>query len=645
MPECPKTAVVLCTCSGIICGPIDWARVQEDLAAHPARPRFRIDELACGHENLEALAQWLREEGPSHVVVAACSPREHETTFRRLLESAGINPYLLQMVNVREHVAWVTPDPAEATPKATRLIQAALNRVRLHEPLQERQVPVRTDAVILGAGPAGMQAALTLARAGRRVTLVERESFLGGQPVRFEELFPNLECGPCLLEPLMGDILHGPEHELITLLTLAEVVEVRGSFGAWTLSIRQQPRYIDPDLCIGCMLCATACPERRPHAWNGAGEMPAVDVAFGGALPSLPHVDPASCLRLRGQDCDACIAECPVEGALDFSQTERLLTVEAGAILLATGATELRGLPVAFAGAENAVSAYDFERLLAMNGPTGGELLKADGSAPRSIAIVHCAGSLDAGEIPYCSGTCCRAALKYAHLAAARLAVPVSRLVREQVVPGVDAARQLAHDTSRVARYEGPGDLSLERDGGDRVIRVHSSGEAVPADLVVLCRPIVPGSGTRDAARLLELGSDGGGFLAPVHALSGSCATSLRGVYLAGSCRGPGDIREAFASGTAAAGLALSDLVEGRDLVLSPQVAVVDPEACSGCRTCLPLCPYKAISWQETERVSQVADLLCQGCGTCVAACPSGAIAGKGFTRAMLRAELEGILS
>ena len=183
----PKTAVILCNCSGIITEKIDWDAVRARLAEHPDGPIVVTDDLACGADNLERLAAWLTEHKPERVVVAACSPREHERTFRTLLAAADINPYYLQMINVREQVAWVTADPGQATAKASRLIGAALKRVSHHQPLVERLVPVRTDVAVIGAGPAGIQAALTLARAGRKVTLIEKEPFFGGMPVRFEE--------------------------------------------------------------------------------------------------------------------------------------------------------------------------------------------------------------------------------------------------------------------------------------------------------------------------------------------------------------------------------------------------------------------------------------------------------------------------
>ncbi len=640
------TVVILCSCSGIISDRIDWETVQQTLADHATRPLFLMDGLACGVDNRERLVRWLQQQQAGRVVVAACSPNEHEATFRAILAEAGINPWYLQMVNVREQIAWVTADPEQATRKAVRMLSAALWRVQQHQPLALRTIPVCCDVAVVGAGPAGMQAALMLARAGRNVTLIEREPFIGGLPVRFEELFPELECGPCLLEPIMADLLHGGESERIRLLTLSEVTEVTGNFGAWNLTVRQQPRYIDPQLCIGCMICATVCPVRRPNRWNYGGDMAAVDVSFAGALPNLPHLDRDSCLKLQGVECNACLAECPVEGSLAFDDPLQEHVIQAGAIVIASGAVEQQALPASFLVADNLHTASSFERLLAMNGPTAGEMVTSDGTPPASLAIVCCAGSLEQEEVPYCSGVCCRAALKYAHLAAARSpGCRVTRLVKEQVVPGVAAAHQLHGDQSQTVRYRSFGELSLSGAGVSQSIVSVTTGQQIPAEMIVMMRPVVPGEGTGAISRLLELELDQAGFIAPLHPLSAPCNAPLKGVYLAGSCRGPGDVADAFASGSGAAGHVLSDLVEGRDLVIEPQVAVVEQEHCSGCKSCLLLCPYQAISWNEREMTAEVNDILCRGCGTCVAGCPSGAIVGRGFSREMLRAELRGVLS
>lgn len=641
-----KTIVILCGCSGIISDHLNWEKVQALLARHPLKPEFLVDELACGAENLEHLAELLRQKQPEHLVVAACSPREHETTFRKLLADTGINPWQLQMVNIREQVVWVTADPQQATHKAARMIFAALNRIRHHKPLYARHQKVCAEVVVIGAGPAGMQAALTLARAGRKVTLIEKEPFIGGLPVRFEELFPNLECGPCLLEPLMGDLLHGAESDLVQLLTLSEVTAVSGSFGNWNLTVRQNPRYINPDLCIGCMICAELCPAKRHNHWNQAGEISAIDSPFAGALPNLPHIEPSACLQLQGKQCDICLENCPVPDAISFTDKMSEFQIHAGAIIIASGAVELQELLPGFANGTEIHTAYSFERLLAMNGPTGGELLKKNGQPPASLAIIHCAGSLDEEEIVYCSGICCRSGMKYSHLAAGKQpGLTVTRLVREQVVPGVEAAALFHGDHSRLVRYQGLSDLVLQNADGEQSVFCRSTGEQIAAEMILLLRPIVPGDGTAAVADILELDCDGAGFLSSLHSLADSCSSTLKGIYLAGSCRGADDLRNAFASGVASAGHVLSALVEGRQLVVDPQVAVVNADLCAGCKTCLQLCPYKAISWNEQDKVAFVTDILCRGCGVCVAACPSGAISGQGFTREMLRAELKGVLS
>jgi heterodisulfide reductase subunit A len=644
MSEQAVTAVIICSCSGCLGDAIHWEEVTRALADHPANPRFIHDELACATDHLDTLQQALQDLHPQRVVVAACSPRDHETTFQQLLSAAGINPYLLQMVPVREQVAWVTASPAEATTKTIRLLQAALNRVLLQAPLEARTIPVCPDVVIIGGGPAGLQAARMLVRAGRRVTLIEREPFLGGIPVRLEELFPAMECGPCLLEPLLQEALHELDTTLFTHLTLAEVTALSGQFGAWTVTVRQQPRYVHPATCIGCQTCCSVCPERFPDPWTPGNQQTAIAMPFFGALPSVPSIAPTACRQLRDGSCRLCQDACPVAGTIDFDDSAQEFTLTAGALIVATGATEEQTLPPAFTDQPDICTAYGFERLLALNGPTGGHLLTAAGETPRSLAIIQCAGSLDPEEAFYCSGICCQVALKLA--AVARRKQPellITRLVREQVVPGPAASTLLLQDTSTVQRYAGLAGLRLEQERGRRILLVDGSA-AIPADLIVLCRPFIPNAGSSAIARLLALQTDAAGFLAPLHGQSAPMEAARKGIYLAGSCRGPGSLQEAIIGGSAAAGLVLAELQPGRDLVIDPLVATVDETRCTGCQLCLSLCPFQAISWSAGQSVATISDLLCQGCGICAAACPAAAITANGATRAMLRAELRGIL-
>lgn len=642
MPE-STTAVIICSCSGCLGDAIDWGVVKQSLAAHPSRPAFIHDELACSVNSQATLAGQLAALQPTGVVVAACTPRDHEATFRAILTAAGINPHRLRMVPVREQVAWTTPDSTAATAKTIRLLRAALDRLQHQEPLFPRTVPVCTDVVIIGSGPAGLQAARLLIRAGRRVTLVEREPFLGGMPVRLEELAPSRECGPCLLEPLLQEVLQAADAGRLQLRLLAEVTGVTGQLGAWTVTISQRPRYVRPDSCIGCQSCVAACPARTPCNWSPGSERPAISLPFAGALPAVPFIDDASCIQLQGGSCGRCRDACPVPGTIVLEATPQVEEVPAGAIIVATGAVEQQQLPPSFAGQPDVYTAYAFERLLAQNGPTAGRLVLADGRRPSSLAIVQCAGSLDPAECAYCSGICCQIALKITAVAQQKEPkLKITRLVREQVTPGPAATALRMQDMAEVRRYNSFQSLALEKTGGSRVLR---DGEyAVPAEMIVLCRPLLPSLGTARIGDLLRLGRDAAGFLAPLHPQTAASESARKGIYLAGSCREPGSIRDAFTAGSAVAGQALSDLLSGQDLIIDPEVAVVDDARCTGCRLCLPLCPYQAIGWDEGNKVASISDLLCLGCGTCVAACPSGAITARGASRAAMRAEMQGLL-
>jgi heterodisulfide reductase subunit A len=652
-----KTTVYFCTCGGNIAEKIDPADVERQVAARQAGARFVPVQFLCAEEGLALLDRDLREQGIERVVVAACSPREHEGTFRRALAGAGVNPYLLQMVNVREQVAWVTDDPGAAAAKAARLVDAALRRVALQEPLPRRQIEICADALVIGAGPAGLKAALTLAAAGRQVTLVEKSAALGGLPVRYEELFPDLECGSCLLEPLLMDVLHGEHAQRIEVLTLAEVVGVVGSYGNFTVKIRQRPRYVNSRLCIGCGECVAPCPVTSPSEFDcGLGARAAIAIAYPGALPNLPAIDAGRCLRLGGGDCDRCRQACPVAGVIDFDERERVLERAAGAIVVAVGAGQLdcASLPNLGAGRVPDVhTAAAFERLLAANGPTGGELRTAAGAPPRSVGIVHCVGSLEAGARDYCSGICCQVAFKFSHLVGKKL--PGARrhhFFKEIAATGkngfVLARRALADPDTTLTRYREDADLDVRSEGGAVVIRCRDAAGGTTetaVDLAVLCPAVVPGGDAAALGAALDIGRDRFGFFEERHARIDAVQSGITGILIAGACQAPMDVREAVSQGLAAAGQALAGLVPGRTLELEPATAAVDAQRCSGCAVCVGVCPYTAISLAPDEKTARVNEVLCLGCGTCAAACPAGAIQARHFGGGAILAEIAGLLA
>lgn len=652
-----KVGVYLCQCGTSVSEKIDPQRLAALLLPPGSGVElyFRAPEFVCAADGQDAMVRDLQESRPDRVLVAACSPLDLQATFMKILARGGLNPYLLHMVNVREQIAWVTSDAREATDKALRALRGGLRRLLLQEALASREIDVSLDVVVIGAGPAGLKAALTLAEAGRRVVLVEKGPAVGGLGVRLEETFPSMECGACVFEPLLRDVLRGDLAERIELLTLAEVSSLAGSFGNFFVQIRQRPRYVNTATCIACGQCLAPCPASRPDEFfQGLRQRRAIAVPYLGALPNAPFLDDGACLRGQGQDCQLCLDACPVPGAIRLDDVPRTLERRAGAILVATGAGELdvRRLPQLGYGRPGVVTASEFEALVTSSGPTEGAIRLPGGRPPRDVAIVHCVGSLDRRHEEYCSGICCQYALKFDLMIGKRLpGARVHHLYKELALAGKDASalyhRVTESGRASFLRYRSLDDLLVEQVDGGLLVHLADGPERalqLAVDLVVLCPAIVPKDDAPALAERLGLPVDAWGFFQELHGATDAAQSRTRGVYLAGACQGPMDIARATALGVAAAGHALAALVAGRKLEISPVHAVVDDERCSGCRVCGAICPYKAIRIDGATGKARVEDVLCVGCGTCVAACPAGAMANNHFTQAEILAEIEGLL-
>ncbi len=648
-----KIGLYFCNCGSNIAEKISSAAVAEAAASFPDSPYVKIVDFICSEDGTLQFEESLRSEQPDRVVVAACSPRDHEATFRRCLTNAGMNPYLMQMVNIREQIAWVTEDPAVATEKAIAAIRGAVCRVRLQQPLEKKLLEVCPDALVIGAGPAGMKAALSLAEAGRSVVLVERTPFVGGLPVRFEDLFPALECAPCMLEPLMGDLLHGDHAGKIELMTMAELVEVTGFYGNFIAKIRRKPRHVSLHECIGCGECVEACPATTRNEFNSnASERKAIDFAFTGVLPNAPFLMEEICIRSKGEECRACKDACPMgEDVVALDEVETTVERRIGSIILATGAGLYDASRVAGLGMGTQPDVYDalqFERMLSSTGPTGGEIVTSDGTAPSSVAIIHCVGSLDEDHKPYCSGICCQYAFKFNHLITAKLPeASITHYHRELVVPGKEAHALLRHAAgnrnSSLKRYGGIKDLAVTRDRSGR-LQVSARGDVTSADMVILCPAVIPAEGADRLSSLLDVSCDPFGFFQELHGRLDAAQSTLKGVYLAGACQEPMDIRSAMLEGMASVGHTLAGLQPGRMIEIDPATAEVDETRCAGCRLCVSVCPYHAITFDSEHHASHINAVLCRGCGTCVTACPAGAITGHHFTNEQIMAEMEGVL-
>ncbi len=594
-----------------------------DVATHP---------VLCSPEGKAWLTERIRGHDLDSIVVAACSPREHEATFRGVLAGAGRSPWLLQMVNLREQVDWLGGDGGAATERAGRLVRAALARLPLHRPLPAEEVEVAADVLVVGGGAAGLSAARTLAGKGRKVILAESTFVLGGLANQLDETFPDLECASCFLEPVLDGVLHHPSIEV---LTGAEVARVRGAAGRFEVELELRPRGVDPTVCLGCGECAKVCPAKRADRYAaGLADARAIGLPYVGCLPHVSVLDRDACLRSRGEDCKACLAACAFGAIrLDGAAPARR-TVRVGAVVVATGLA-----PGEVDGPDGVVSSYQLERMLHPNGPTSGAVRGAGGREPAAVLLA--ADADDDGDLASLE------VLKLAHLLRARM--PGASIA---VAGDLDRVPQLRRRAAELAG-EGiafvPGRIApeaIEAAGGALRVPLCGPGAGVhEADLVVIHGAARPAAGAEALARLLRLDLGDRGFLLDRAASPFEpTATRIAGVYVAGAAAGPRTIAQAIRDGAAAAGLVHASLVPGERRALEPLAAVVDVALCGGCGICVAACPFGAVRLGP-ERKAVVEAIHCRGCGTCAAACATGAASARHFTRAQIEAEISGLLT
>jgi len=660
MSESAKTngeriGVYICHCGTNISHTVDTAALAEYARALPGVTVVREYRYMCSDPGQELIKKDIETDQLTRVVVSSCSPLMHEDTFRDACEDAGLNRFLFQMSNIREQCSWVHEDRARATAKAKRLIAAAVRRVRHHRSMDTREVPVRPEVMVVGAGIAGIEAALRLADSGKEVYLVEREPSIGGHMAKFDKTFPTLDCAACILTPKMAQV---GKHPNIELLTYSEVEDLSGYVGNFQVTVRRRATSINAKKCVGCGVCWEKCPIKKiPSEFDeGLANRTAIYVPFPQAIPNRPIIDRATCVYFKTGKCRLCEKVCPAE-AIEFDQRDEMVDLKVGAVIVATGFSLFDAGQISRYGHgryPNVFNALEFERLCHASGPTGGKIVTREGRVPETVAILHCIGSRDENHMKYCSRVCCMYSLKFAHLVREKTGAEVynfyidvrafgkgyEEFYRRLLAEGVHFIRGKAAEVTDVVRHpEEQGKLMVVAE--DTLLGLT---RRIPVEMVILSAGLRPATDAERLARTLSLNCADGGFFLEKHPKLAPVDTASDGIFLAGACQGPKDIPDAVAQGAAAAASALSIIDRGK-VVLEPISAAIDEELCAGCKLCLASCPYTAITFDEQKKISVVAVELCKGCGTCVAGCPSGAARQENFEDIQIYSEIAGALA
>lgn len=662
-----KIGVFICHCGENIGATVDCAKVAE-AAGHMEGVAFATDyKYMCSDPGQSLIKNAIKKHGLDGIVIGACSPRMHEPTFRRACAEAGLNPYLCEIANLREHCSWVHPKCEETTQKAIEIVHGLVEKVRRNTPLTPIHVPITKKALVIGGGIAGIQASLDIANSGHKVILIEKEPSIGGHMSQLSETFPTLDCSQCILTPRMVEVA---QHPNITLYTYAELESLSGFIGNFEAKIRLKAKSIDESVCTGCGLCTTKCPQKKiPSEFNeGLGKRTAIYVPFPQAVPNKPVIDKEHCMHYRTGKCGVCEKVCPTH-AIRFGQEDRIITEQVGAVVVTTGFNVLGTdfFPeYGYGRYADVITGLQFERLASASGPTLGEIRRpSDGTVPKKIVFIACCGSRDPAKgIPYCSKICCMYTAKHAMLYQHKVHDGESYVFYMDIRAGGKNYEEFvrrAIDEDHVNYVRGRVARVYEKDGKLIVKGVDTLLGATPveieADMVVLATAGVSNKGAEELAQKLHISYDPYKFFAEAHPKLRPVETNTAGIFLAGACQAPKDIPETVATASGAAAK-VAALFSQPDLVREPLIAVVNRCAppvfstCVGCFMCQTACPYQAIEREEIKDrkgnvikvVAKVNPGLCQGCGTCVAFCRSKSIDLQGFSNQQMFAEVEALL-
>jgi heterodisulfide reductase subunit A len=633
----PRIGVFICHCGGNIGNTVDVEAVRNAAAQLRFVKCAETSRYLCSSPGQGLIRNKIKERMLDRVVIGSCSPRMHLKTFRDLGSTEGINPYLVEIANLREQISWTTLDKESATHKAIDIIAGAVGRAAYLEPLASKETKVNSTVSVIGGGISGITAALELASQGYKVMMIERQPSIGGHMAQLSKTYPTLDCSLCILSPKLAET---KGHPLIELMTNTEVTAVDGSAGRYSLTLTRRPRYVSEDKCTSCGECAKVCPvEVADQFEEGMARRKAIYLPFPQAVPYAYVIDENNCTK-----CWLCVKACK-HGAINPRDQVTQKKIEVGSVIVATGFRLFNPRALTqygFGTHPNIITNLQLERLI-----EHGVHRPSDGKTPKRIAWIQCVGSRDSrtGQA-YCSKICCMASVKEAVL----LRELVPNLETWIFYQDLRAAgkgyeefyTQALEDGVQFVRGRGPEVLPVNKD--ELIVRAEDTllGEQLEKtfDLVVLCPAILPELGSSEVAEKFGVHTGSDGFLLERHYKLRPVDSQNDGVFLSGCCLGPKDVRESVIEALSAASRTASLLGKGY-VTISPEKAFVVPDRCDSCGECVKVCPTSAI--EIVQGGATIKPISCIGCGLCVPACPKNAIDLKNSTESQLTAEIEGV--
>lgn len=635
-----RVGVFICRCGGNISDIVDIEKLKGSINA------IVVEEFEnlCSLNGRKIIRDKIVNKDLDRVVIAACSPITHEKTFQDYIKP--LNPYLMDMANLREQCSWIHDDCNKATEKAATLINASIEKVKQAQAVDPILCQTPESAAVIGGGISGISAALSLAKQGVKTYLIEKKPSIGGNMVKIGKVFSPVklaeECGMCLLNPIMNELIW---HENVEIMTNTNVLSTERRAGNFNILLESQARYVDGEKCISCGKCTDVCPVEVPNIWDDELSMrKAIYKPFSQSFPDAYTIDMENC-----EKCGKCMIQCPMD-AIYLKGENEIIPLNVGAVVLATGhkAFDPNLRPeYGYSRYEDVITQSELGRIMGVNGPTKGKLkMMSSDKVPRRIVMIQCVGSRD--EKPdghkYCSKVCCMVALKNANIIKQKYPdTDVIICYTDMRTPGMYEKYYKHGQENGIRLIRGrPGEVNKK--GDYLVVRVEDTLQKkfseIETDMVVLSTAIEPSSGSKQIAKIMDVGLTEDLFIKETHPKIKPVTTDVKGAYVCGTAQGPKDITDSIMQANAAASKVAEIMNDG--LEIEPFVAEIDDEKCNLCEDCISICKYKAMSIKDDQ--IYIDPMSCSGCGKCLTVCKPRAINIHGNIDEKIFATITGML-